>query len=265
MKVKFLDWYFDECPTDELAACARYEYCRESAPMRQAVEQLREWQPVQLPQIDWQKASKAEWEAFWRAGPKLLIPSFRFDYFCGVSGFPEVPWLAVPPKERKDYVRTEREIVALRPAVTFRLPDPTSDWASWEATRPQGTLCGWWSIRPGFKKDELIEQFKAQLTTILSQSVVKTKPNRGGSRDMLRGLGAWRLLHGGLKPARATKKCVDELKQYSHSRTDSKQLKPPYSSHTAWTKARDRAGALLKEIDRRAEDIADLLRAAKID
>lgn len=81
VNLQLRDWYFFDCPADELAACCYYEYARYSSAVVEAVRSL-------------DGATKQFMESF----PTASYSAVLFEKIPGT------PWLDLPPTKRRDWV-----------------------------------------------------------------------------------------------------------------------------------------------------------------
>jgi hypothetical protein len=192
------DFDFRCCPEDELEACYRYEYLRESFLKGGSVANL----VTKLRQILETSADK-------EPSPKrILAADLLPDLFEG----PEIPWLKLNTEIRQKYLQLPRDfgeqIKSVRP--TVRLETETSrcvegrqiQWVDWKAVQEvkcPRVVCGWFAIRPGGRA-EMKAQFSRELDRLERENpgLCTSKPNLGSDTlpTRLNQLGALRLLDG---------------------------------------------------------------------
>lgn len=247
------DWDFRGCPESELATCFRYEYCRES----NVAEFVRRYRMIR------KRIRPGLLDSLEQQNLSVLWVFAEIDCFASVPDFPETPWLDLPEETRARIVTTVKDCIqewSLFGAIEVVSGPKTyqGDWKTWLSVKqsyiPKG-LCGWFSIRPGFTKEQVKAAFAARLDEIerdCPDLFSKQPAGRGRARDRLKQLGALRLLEG-RSPKLATRyvqqQLAEKISWYSSS-----------ENGESWYRARDTASKLVKQFDQAVKPFLGLLR-----
>jgi hypothetical protein len=176
------DWDFCDCPPSELWSCFRYEYCRESK-MREVVHWFRQNQnycqsvfDAAKKIIERKQSGREPFTPDEKAVQEALdVLSWLNDECFGcVSDFPDIPWLDLDKKLRADYQKGVRESAdhdAAIGGVSMALDENEQNvgWQNWKSQRERqhpGSICGWFSIHPGFNRKRIAKQFDRYLARI---------------------------------------------------------------------------------------------------
>jgi len=265
------DWDFsafqdDPRLQDELPVCCRYEYCRESR-LRDFAEQLAEALAAEIVasgpggarQRLRQVANRISSDAPTAENDLMLDAKFTLAVWfswCGgdVPGFPDEPWLDIEPQVRRKYLNDQE---ALKHDFGFGLRVETKtdlEWTDWKRRQQlsvKGKVCGWFAIPPGLTRKQVSTEFAAQLCAQHPDLFAVKKGGRSGPADMLKQLGALRVLVGRTPGAAA-----DYMKQHGGDlyTYDGKM------DAGSWVRARTAARERLNELDQLASDLINLAR-----
>jgi hypothetical protein len=224
-----LEWHFSDCPADELSTCHCYECTRSSTLIRQAVKRKREGTEDPL------------------TGVLFLI--FPINALWIISGphshwWPDTPYLAIPPEERRSHLRFFRQ------DLDRDLAECCNPWTHPHETNRFAVVyvpAGWPLSRLKKGIGQLLLRDYAHLLKKGAQKFKWLKTGKGAPveqwRSALNALGAWRLQDHGYTAAQAL-----EL-----ARSHRVQL---YASERAYRNAARKAALKITELERRLRAFA---------
>jgi len=86
------EWYFEECPADEIDYCWTYEYARESEVLRRVI-------------MEWRRGAKENKFADYAAlAHKLIAGLYGVCVYPFFPCWPNEPYLSIDPKIRKEWI-----------------------------------------------------------------------------------------------------------------------------------------------------------------
>jgi hypothetical protein len=86
------EWYFEECPPDEIDYCWTYEYARESEPIRKVITKWR------------QGAKGSKVEDYIALADEINAEPVSLSVYQFLPSWPDKPYLSIEPKIRKAWL-----------------------------------------------------------------------------------------------------------------------------------------------------------------
>ena len=230
------EWDFRSCSDNELACCCYYEYARHDEDVKKLVEQLR---------------ALGHWNVGFYPGDTVYYADAWFrTFFRRMSEFPGSPWLKLDAAKRQSvceaceqiegpfvsvgperYVNEERQYPYFPPDLgLFELRSVHAVEVDWTAS-DEAILAAFVRWRDANRP---------------AHDVILESRGRGGARELLKFLAAWRLMgHFDGKRIIAAE-WVDEHapKQDGSKKNDGV---PRYNDDSAWRKAATKAARLIRE------------------
>jgi hypothetical protein len=213
------DWDFSDCPEKELKSCCYYEYVRETFLSRDSFERGHDEETVPHPPAD----------------PFYDQRRAARNFFAGLAGFPNEPWVNLCPQKRRDRIEFlgERRFRAI----------PLNEFGAFKgrkrAAMPEGSLRKIYVARVDWADCDqgLVRTFKAWLKANRPNNC-KQQTGKRSPKDELTFLGAYRLLQ--------VFDCWEKALEYSESQKKG-DIRPMYRDRESWLRAKRNAMALLRE------------------
>jgi len=236
------EWNFKDCPENELHFCLHYELARE----------IKLWREIMLRRRGGnllKSTGKYEVGIFAKGSSGIMPPyefTLRYPHLApmdGVKKWPKIPWLALDAELRKQIVGKSREINPW--ALTC---DP---WPLMTKSGPQPNITltqdgreitySVFKIDWGKSNAQLRREFEAwlQYWRALTQAKPIEKRGRTSPRDLLKKLGAYRLLKE--MPWDKASDLTAEILSKGE---------PLYSEQSAWLRAEREAKIAIKTFER---------------
>lgn len=229
------DWLFSDCPADELPACCYYEYARAS-------DKIKERVAMHWASNDWESRYHPSTAEFYRN-------KWFTTFFSSLSEFPDTPWLKIDPtKRRAVYARCEQiegPFVSVDPD---RLRDGTGQRSLYPSDVGPNFLHSVHAIEIDWTSSDaaILEAFSRWMDfNRPTQDVVVQSRRRGGDREVLRFLGAYRLMKTFKKNSIEAREWADEYGREGDAENSGFDWTPQYSDHSGWLKAYRKAKRLI--------------------
>ncbi len=228
------EWDFRSCSDRELACCCYYEYARMDDKIKERVARL---------------AASGDWGFGLFPGDADYYPDAWFrNFFRRLPGFPELPWLKIEQAKRQDARETCEQIegpfVSVGPERYFneeeQYPYFPPDVGQYGLRSVHAVEVDWTA-----SDDAILAAFiRWRDINRPANDVILEGRGRGGARELLKFLGAYRLMQHFDNDAVAASEWVDEHAPALGEGKKSDGV-PRYRDEPAWRKAAQKAKRMI--------------------